>query len=97
MCADPLASYPSYNQLSQLKVDQWFELGLEMGLTEDELHSMEKDRNTTASVLVAVKVKDIELQWKDIFPTLVRIGEYQQAERVCREQGWLSPLNLYYS
>ena len=90
MCADPLSSYPSVKQMSKLSVHQWFELGLHLGLTEDELHSMEEGQNPTASTLVAAKVKNIELKWKDIVASLVRIGEYQQAERVCTEQGGLT-------
>ena len=90
VCADHLCSYPSVRQISKLCVHQWFELGLHLGLTEDELHSMEKGYNTTASTLVAAKVKNIELKWKDIVASLVRIGEYQQAERVCTEQGGLT-------
>ena len=89
MRADPLSSYPSVKQMSKLSVYQWFELGLHLGLTEDELHSMEEGQNHTASTLVAAKVKNIELKWKDIVASLVRIGEYQQAERVCTEQGGL--------
>ena len=87
MYADALSSYPAYKQLCQLQFDQWFEFGLQVGLTEEDLHSVEKDQNPTASTLLAAKIKNVELQWKDIIQSLVKIGEYQQAESVCTEQG----------
>ena len=60
MCAEPLSTYPSYKQLSQLK-----------------------------ETFVAAKKDNIDFNWKDVSEGLLAIGEYELAERVCTEQGWL--------
>ena len=85
--AEPLNSYPSANQLSKLQVQEWRTLGRHLGLTEDEVGSIDKHHNPTAAVLRAAKVKNIDLTWKGVVDGLLKAGEYTVAERVCSEQG----------
>ena len=76
-------------QLSQLQVQEWFILGLHLGLTQDELESIDKRQNPTAAVLLAAKVKNIDLTWVLLLGSLLKIKEYKLTERICSEQGWL--------
>ncbi len=87
MCADPLSSYPSLEQLNQLEYDKWHQLGVHLGLDNDQLDSIRKNQHPTAATLQAAKVKNIDMQWKDILEALLSIGEYKLAESVCTQQG----------
>ncbi len=82
---DPLSSYPTLEQLSQLECDQWLQLGVRLGLGNDQLET--KSQHPTAATLKAAKIKNIDMQWKDILEALVSIGEYKLAESVCTQQG----------
>ncbi len=87
---DPLSSYPALEQLRQLECDQWLQLGVRLGLGNDQLETIKKSqRPITAATLVlrAAKIKNIDMQWKDIVKALVSIGEYELAESVCTQQG----------
>ncbi len=84
---DPLSSYPTLEQLSQLECDQWLQLGVSLGLGNDQLETIKKSQHATAATLQAAKVKNIDMQWKDIVEALVSIGEYKLAESVCTQQG----------
>ena len=86
-CIDPLPLYPTLEQLSQLECDQWFQLGVCLGLGNDQLETIKKSQHPTAATLQAAKIKNIEMQWKDIVEALVSIGEYKLAESVCTQQG----------
>ena len=85
--AEPLNSYPSVKQLSELQVQEWQTLGRHLGLTEDEVGSIDKHHTPTAAVLRAAKGKNIDLTWKGVVDGLLKAGEYAVAERVCSEQG----------
>ena len=85
--AEPLNSYPSAKQLSELQVQNWQTLGCHLGLTEDEVGSIDNHHNPTAVVLKAAKGKNIDLTWKGVVEGLLKAGEYTVAERVCSEQG----------
>ena len=85
--AEPLNSYPSAKQVSELQVQDWQTLGHHLGLTEDEVGSIDKHRNPTAAVLRVAKGKNIDLTWKGVVDSLFKAGEYAVAERVCSEQG----------
>ncbi len=74
---DPLSSYPTLEQLSQLECDQWLQLGVCLGLGNDHLKTIKRSQHSTAATLQAAKVKNIDLQWKDIVEALVSIGEYK--------------------
>ena len=87
MCTDPLTTYPSAKQLSQVRVDHWFKLGLLLGLAEDKLKNLKKSSQPTAATLLAAKVTNIDLNWKHIVESLLLVGEYQVAESVCSQQG----------
>ncbi len=87
LCIDPLSSYPTLEQLSQLECDQWFQLGVRLGLGNDQLETIKKSQHPTAATLQAAKIKNIDMQWKDIVEALVSIGEYKLAESVCTQQG----------
>ena len=88
-CADPLSKYPTSQKLNELKVDQWFKLGLQLGLTVDYLESLKKSPQPTAATLIAAKIKNIHLYWKDVVKSLLLVGEYKVAETVCSQQGSL--------
>ena len=90
MYTDPLSSYPSAELLSKLQVAQWRELGAHLGLSEDQLEDAEKSPQPTAAVLLAAKVKDINLRWNQIAESLLRVGEYDLAESICDKQGKLA-------
>ena len=90
MCADPLSTYPSYKQLSQLKVDPWVRLAVNTKLTKDKIETIRRSVNPTAETFIEAKKENIDFKWKDTLEGLLAIGEYKLAERVCTEQGWLS-------
>ena len=73
LSADPLSSYPTAKLLNQLKVDQWL--------------SLKKSPHPTEATLLAAKVKNIDLKWKDVVESLLHTGEYKLAETVCSQQG----------
>ena len=89
LCTEPLSSYPSAKQMYQLNADRWQELGAHFGLPEDQLEKAKKSSNPTASVLLAAKVKDINLKWSNIVEALLRVGEYEVAKRIANEHGEL--------
>ncbi len=70
-----------------LECDQWLQLGVHLGLGNDLLESIRKSQHPTAATLQAAKIKNIDMQWKDIVEALVSIGEYKLAESVCTQQG----------
>ena len=43
----------------------------------------------STETFLAAKVNNVELKWKDILEALLSIGEYQLADRVCSDRGWL--------
>ncbi len=86
-CVDPLSSYPTLEQLSQLECDQWLQLGVRLGLGNDQLDTIKKSQHPTTETLQAAKLKNIDMQWKDIVEALVSIDEYKLAESVCSQQG----------
>ena len=90
MYTDPLSSYPSAELLSKLQVAQWRELGAHLGLSEDQLEDAEKSPQPTAAVLLAAKVRDINLKWNQIAESLLRVGGYDLAESICNKYGKLA-------
>ncbi|XP_064387782.1 ankyrin repeat and KH domain-containing protein mask-like isoform X2 [Halichondria panicea] len=90
---DPLSSYPTLEQLSQLECDQWLQLGARLGLGNyRQLETIKKSQHPTATTLQAAKVNSLDMHWKDIVEALVSIGEYKfgeykLAESVCTQQG----------
>ena len=84
---DPLSSYPSFKQLNKLRVEQWFQFGFYFDLTGNQLKSLKNNDNPTADILVAAKVKNIDLKWVQIVQGLLNIGDYELAESVCIQQG----------
>ena len=89
MCTDPLATYPSAKQLNNLQTNQWYEVGIYLGLTKDQLEEAKKSPNPTASILMAAKGRDIDMQWSQIVEALLRVGEYELAKSICDEEGKL--------
>ena len=43
----------------------------------------------STETFLAAKVNNMELKWKDILEAILSIGEYQLADRVCSNRGWL--------
>ena len=88
VCAEPLSTYPSYKQLSQLKVDLWVRLAIHYGLRKDQIETIRSSGNPTAETFIAAKKENVDFNWRDVLEGLLAIGEYELAERVCTEQGW---------
>ena len=84
-----LSICPSVEQLIDLKVVHWFELGKHLGLTKDVLENMRNSQNPAAEILLAARVKNKDVQWKDIVEGLRKNGEHEVAASVCSIQGWL--------
>ena len=82
-----MSNYPTAKNLSELKVDQWFKLGLQLGLTEDQMGRFKKSPQPTAATLIAAKVKNIDLNWKHVVESLLLLGKYNVVDTVCRQQG----------
>ncbi len=82
-----VSSYPTLEQLSWLECNQWLQLGVRLGLGNDQLEIIKKSQHPTAATLQAAKVKNINMQWKDIVEALVSIEAYKLAESVCTQQG----------
>ena len=66
---------------------QWFKLGIHLGLTEDQLKKSELSENPTGAVLIAAKVNNIDLNWKQVTEGLLAIWEYILAESLCNDHG----------
>ena len=90
--ADPLSAYPSASQLSLLQVDRWYELGARFRITEDQLEEVKKSSHPTTAILIAAKVKNIDIKWYQIVEALIHIGMYKLAKIICEKQG---PLNTH--
>ena len=87
LCTEPLSSYPSAKQMYQLNADRWQELGDRLKLSEDQLEEAKKSPHPTAAVLLAAKVKSIDLTWGHIVVALLQVGEYKLAKSIYNEQG----------
>ena len=87
---DPLSNYPSAKLLSKLQVDRWRELGAHLRLTEYQLENAKKSSQPTMAVLLAAKVRDINLKWNQIVESLLRVGEYELAKGICNKHGKLA-------
>ena len=68
---------------------QWFKLGIHLGLKEDQLKKSELSENPTGAVLIAAKVNNIDLNWKQVTEGLLAIWEYTLAESLCNDHGRL--------
>ena len=75
--------------MNQLHADRWQELGAHFGLAKDQLEEAKKSLNPTAEVLLAAKVKDINLKWSNIVEALLRVEEYEVAKGIANEHGGL--------
>ena len=84
-----LSICPSVEHLIDLKVVHWFELGKHLGLTEDVLENMNNSQSPAAETLLEARIKNRDMQWKDIVEGLRKNGEYELAASVCSIQGWL--------
>ena len=90
VCTDPLSTYPTAEQLSKLKVDQWFKLGLQLGLTRYQLENLKRSSQPTAKIFsLAAKLKKIDLNCIHVVESLLSVGESKVAETVCSQQGLL--------
>ncbi len=69
-----------------MEFDQWLQLGVCLGLSNDQLETIKKSQHPTAATLQAAKIKNTDMQGKDIVEALVSIGEYKLAESVCIQQ-----------
>ncbi len=62
-------------QLSRLECDQWLQLGIRLGLYSDQQETIKKSQHPTAATLQEAKIKNIDMQWKDIMEAIVSIGK----------------------
>ncbi|XP_064398478.1 uncharacterized protein LOC135345065 isoform X3 [Halichondria panicea] len=86
---DPLPLYPTLEQLSRLECDRWLQLGVQLGLDNDQLESIKKSQHPTVETLRAAKFENIDMQWKDIVEALLDIKEGASALSVGAFYGWL--------
>ena len=56
-------------------------------LSKDQLEKAKKSPNPTASVFMAAKGRDIDMQWGHVVEALLRVGEYELAKSICNEEG----------
>ena len=68
---------------------QWEKLGSHFELMKDQIESIRRNESPSAATFIAAKVKNLELKWKNILEGLLSVGEYELAEHICIEQGWL--------
>ena len=76
LCAGPLSEYPSIKQLSKFQLRKWFKLGLHFNIPKHQMEGIRKHQHPTTKTLLAARVKNMELKWKDIVEGLLRIGKY---------------------
>ncbi len=75
---DLLSSYLTLEQLSQLDCDQWLQLGVCLGVGNDQLETIRKSQHpTAAATLQPAKITNFDMQWKVIVEALESIGEYK--------------------
>ena len=89
LCAGPLSGYPSIKQLSEYQVTEWHKLGLYFHLSEDQMGHIRKSEYPSTETFLTAKVNNMEVKWKDVLEAILSIGEYQLADRVCSDRGWL--------
>ncbi len=94
LCVDPLSSYPTLEQLSRLECDQWHQLGALLGLDNDTMDSINKSQNPSAEILQTAKIKNIDIQWKNIVEALKSIGKYKLAKSVYFKQDEYTTLEV---
>ena len=87
LSAGPFSSFPSIKKLSELQVNKWYEMGLHLGVTKDEMERLRISRHPTTLTFLAAKTKNMELRWKDILQALLSVEEYELADHVCTKQG----------
>ena len=91
-CAGPLSGYPSIKQLSDYQVNNWHEMGLQFHLSVVQMEHIRNSKYPSTETLLAAKVKNMELKWKDILKVFLSIKEFELAEHICRKRGWFSGL-----
>ena len=69
-------SYPSVNQLCEFQINNWYELGIVLGITKEHMTSIRNSKTSMAEIYLAAKKKNLELSWKNVGEGFVRIGEY---------------------
>ena len=87
MFIDLLSTYPTAKKLSELKITKWLKLGIQLGLTEDELKILKKSAHPTAQAILIAKVKNIDINWEYIIEHLLVVGENKVAQFVCAQNG----------
>ena len=58
-------------------------------LNKDQLEEAKKSPKPTASVLIAAKGRDIDMQWSHVAEALLHVGEYELAKSICDKEGEL--------
>ena len=76
LCAAPLSGYPSIKQLSEFQVcSKWYELGLHFNILKTKMKDIRKSPHPITETFLAAKVKNVELNWKDVIEGLLTVGE----------------------
>ena len=92
---DPLHDYPTLVQLSELPVnDIWFNIGLHLGLSQEELSDIERRNQTTQerkiSMFRSARIKISNLKYDNLIKVLVEVGKRELSGDICTERGLLS-------
>ena len=72
----------SIKQLSKLQTERWYEVGLQLGLTENEMGHIRNSRYPTTEMFLAAKRKNVELRWSHIWQALLSVDERDLADSI---------------
>ena len=88
-------STPTLRDLSELPVvDCWYRLGIQLGVTEDDLNAIEQNYPRDAK-LCRLKMfgtwlrSDTSANYAKLIKALVVVGKPSLAEKICRKYGML--------
>ena len=86
---------PTLRELSELPVvDCWYRLGIQLGITEDDLDVIEqnypRDAKMQRSKMFGTWLRsDISATYEKLIKALVVVGKLSLAEKLCRKYGML--------
>ena len=92
---DPLHDYPTLIQLIELPVDDiWLNIGLHLGLSQEELSDIEKKNQTTQERKISMfrfaRIKISDLKYDNLIKVLFEVGKKELSGDICTEIGLLS-------
>ena len=89
---DPLHDYPTLIQLSELPVDDiWFNIGLHLGLSQEELSDIERKNQPTQerkiSMFRSARIKISDLKYDNLIKAVFEVGNKELSGDICTERG----------